>query len=218
MKRYILGHYCATDVDVEVMNKNTNLLILRELRNAYPNGLNTKELANKTGLPEKTVYAQLRELNSQYFIEEQEEKSRPRGRPGPRSVKDRAAKYVIEDMTHNFNQAMDEQYQFAPGYVSYRESFLDAWHKVVEDKDRNGLNSELMHFVDTVYRRFKESKVKKIVELSPTTKDYICSSCGLNHEARDFVRAILLHMLDHLEGESKYLDASPNHSPAFVSA
>jgi hypothetical protein len=28
------------------------------------------------------------------------------------------------------------------------------------------------------------------------TPDFCCSQCGLNHEARDFIRAILLHLID----------------------
>ena len=32
------------------------------------------------------------------------------------------------------------------------------------------------------------------------------TQCGINHEARDFVRAMLLHLLDHLERHDKFTD------------
>jgi hypothetical protein len=33
-----------------------------------------------------------------------------------------------------------------------------------------------------------------------------CSQCGVNHEARDFMRAMLLHLIDQLEKHSKFID------------
>ena len=37
-------------------------------------------------------------------------------------------------------------------------------------------------------------------------EDYRCSQCGLNHEARDFIRAVLLYMIDQFEQSKKFID------------
>ncbi|HZA06547.1 MAG TPA: hypothetical protein VE619_02480, partial [Nitrososphaeraceae archaeon] len=55
-------------------------------------------------------------------------------------------------------------------------------------------------------REFSESKDKNIRKWAPTVaKEFRCRKCALNHEVRDFVRAILLHVIDHLETDNKYL-------------
>ena len=41
-----------------------------------------------------------------------------------------------------------------------------------------------------------EAKAKKKLE---DNTNFCCGQCGINHEARDFIRAVLLHLLDHLE-------------------
>jgi hypothetical protein len=46
-----------------------------------------------------------------------------------------------------------------------------------------------------------ESDNEKIRRMVPT-KEFSCSQCGLNHEARDFMRAMLLHLIDELEQDS----------------
>jgi hypothetical protein len=38
------------------------------------------------------------------------------------------------------------------------------------------------------------------------TSKSCCVQCGINHEARDFVRATLLHLLDHLERHDKFIE------------
>jgi hypothetical protein len=35
---------------------------------------------------------------------------------------------------------------------------------------------------------------------------YWCSQCGLNHEARDFIRAVLLRLIDQLEKNDTVLN------------
>lgn len=41
---------------------------------------------------------------------------------------------------------------------------------------------------------------KIVKQLAPqTNRDFICSECGLNHEVRDFIRNVLLHLIDQLE-------------------
>lgn len=52
----------------------------------------------------------------------------------------------------------------------------------------------------------KESR--KIVKdwIPERTLEFCCTQCGLNHEVRDFIRAMLIHLIDKLEGYDKFFD------------
>jgi hypothetical protein len=67
MKEYISGYYCRDDLHLQIMNKDSNRRILEALRKAYPDGLIVEELAKKTKLPIKTIYAQKAELYREYY-------------------------------------------------------------------------------------------------------------------------------------------------------
>jgi len=45
----------------------------------------------------------------------------------------------------------------------------------------------------------------KIRNMAPPKQEYCCSLRGVNHQARDFLRAILLHLLDQLEENNKFV-------------
>ena len=42
--------------------------------------------------------------------------------------------------------------------------------------------------------------------LEKEKEDYRCSQCGLNHEARYFIRAVLLYMIDQFEQSKNFID------------
>jgi uncharacterized UBP type Zn finger protein len=42
-------------------------------------------------------------------------------------------------------------------------------------------------------------------------EDYCCSLCGLNHEARDFILAMLLYLIDQLEESSRFVKLLKNN-------
>ena len=82
MKNYIGGYYCRDDLHLQIMNKDSNRKILEALKDAYPEGLTVEELAKRTKLPLKTIYAQKAELYREYYINHlEEEKETKRGRP-----------------------------------------------------------------------------------------------------------------------------------------
>jgi hypothetical protein len=39
-----------------------------------------------------------------------------------------------------------------------------------------------------------------------------CRIEGINHEARDFARAVLLHLIDHLEKNNRFIDLMRNNN------
>jgi hypothetical protein len=61
----------------------------------------------------------------------------------------------------------------------------------------------LLKFIEKNLRIFSEQEQN----WAPTQKlNFCCSQCGINHEARDFVRALLLHFIDHFEKNNRLVD------------
>src|SRR5215212_11452830 len=83
---------------------------------------------------------------------------------------------------------------------------------------------QFLNFLDKTLRRISESKdddkIRRIASSSslPSAKskqigeNYCCYSlCGLNHEARDFIQAMLLYLFDQLEENSKFIKLLKNN-------
>jgi hypothetical protein len=142
MKDYFRGYYLGNDRELGVVSKESNRIILDALKEAYPSGLNASELLEKTGLPLKTIYASLKELNTELFINEL---GRPRKLPGRPLTKmlqssggERSAKYVIEDMSriYDINAIYPEgNYPLAPGNSEYPDELISAWHKLIAKEE-----------------------------------------------------------------------------------
>jgi hypothetical protein len=77
------------------------------------------------------------------------------------------------------------------------------------------IHSLLVKLLDSIFSKIDSlSFDRKIKDLGPRlesrrrggeSKDMICNYCGINHEARDFIRAILLHLIDGLETNDEYI-------------
>ena len=213
MKTYILGYYCKEKRHLTILNKGSNSSILDALLDAYPSALTATELADKTRLPEKTIYAQLNELNNLYINKIDNRKlSPPRGRPSsnPKSevIQRKSSSVVIE----NANKLFDLNHgkkdtNLPPGNVSYSEDFIKNISKILDQKDQINMNEMMIPIIEKIYRLTTESEDEKIKSIAPTNnKDYWCSQCGLNHEARDFIRAILLYMIDQFEQSKDFIE------------
>ena len=51
-----------------------------------------------------------------------------------------------------------------------------------------------------MFTRVHDHNDKKVRKWAPERNvQHCCSQCGLNHEARDFIRAVLLVLIDQLE-------------------
>lgn len=94
-----------------------------------------------------------------------------------------------------------------PGNVIYTDGFLDAWHTIIEKREEDALCDELQLFLDKIFTRIAEHEDEATKKWAPSVGiDHCCSQCGLSHEARDFTRAILLHLIDQLEKKPKFID------------
>ena len=64
-----------------------------------------------------------------------------------------------------------------------------------------------MPIIKKIYRFTIENKDNEIKRISPSTEEgYCCSQYGLNHEARDFIRAVLLYLIDQFEQSKNFID------------
>jgi hypothetical protein len=235
MKTYISGYYCRDDLHLQIMNKDSNRRILEALKDAYPEALSVEELARKTKLPLKTIYAQKAELYREYYVnhlEQEPEQIKKRGRPPTHIMHNRTeslrkrVSIVIED-TSGLHDAYEgkKPVPLPPGNVVYSDGFTDAWHKLVAKDEEEELCKTLLRFIEKIFYRLnqqytgvsstssisnssniKEQQIIKQKWAPERTIDFCCSQCGLNHEARDFVRAMILHLIDQFEKNNKYID------------
>ena len=219
MKQYIFGYYCTNDAQLDVISKESNRRILDALRESFPSGLSANDIEEKTGLPLKTVYACLKELNRELFVDQLGKQRKIRGRPLLREVQDgigerHRSQFVIEDRSRTYEMSNEDNYAMAPGNVDYPQDFIDAWHTIVPKEEEDELCTTLSQFLERSLTRMINHPNEEIRRWSPERslsgqedrKSMCCSQCGINHEARDFVRAILLHLLDHLERHGEFIE------------
>jgi hypothetical protein len=214
VKTYILGYYCLDEYDLQIFNKKSNLDILDALLDVYPSALTANELANKTGLPIKTIYAQLTELFREYLINEIDNRKlpQPRGRPRTDSKSQAGQRKSSSVVIENANSLFDlydgkKKTHLPPGHLSYSEDFIKNIPKILDQKNQIELNQLMLQIIKQIYRFTTESNDDGIKSIVPSTnEDYCCSQCGLNHEARDFIRAVLLYMIDQFEQSKDFIE------------
>jgi hypothetical protein len=222
MKNYVSGFYCRDDLHLQIMNKDSNRRILEALRKAYPEGLTVEELARKTKLPIKTIYAQKAELYREYYInhvaEEEGEYKHLRGRPSSESrsrdeARRKRVRIVIEDASGYHDPYEGKKpTPLPPGNVIFSDGFTEAWDNIVGKEQEEILCNELLRFIQIVFNRIDEltsgKDNGKIIKnwIPERMVEFCCTQCGLNHETRDFIRAMLLHLIDKLEKNDKFFD------------
>jgi hypothetical protein len=222
MKNYVSGFYCRDDLHLQIMNKDSNRRILEALRKAYPEGLTVEELARKTKLPIKTIYAQKAELYREYYInhlaEEEWEYKHLRGRPSSASrsreeARRKRVRIVIEDASGYHDPYEGKKpTPLPPGNVIFSDGFTEAWNNIVGKEQEEILCNELLRFIQIVFNRIDEltsgKENGKIIKnwIPERMVEFCCTQCGLNHETRDFIRAMLLHLIDKLEKNDKFFD------------
>ena len=156
----------------------------------------------------KTIYGQKVELYRQFYISNyyKEPKSTKRGRP-KLIPQDTAAgerhrdKYVIEETSGVYDVYEGKKpLPLPPGNVLYTEGFVDVWHKLVGKEEEEELCIVLLRYIEKILARVNNHDDAKVRKWAPERNiQHCCSQCGLNHEARDFIRAVLLRLIDQLE-------------------
>jgi hypothetical protein len=94
----------------------------------------------------------------------------------------------------------------------------DVWHTIVTKEEEIELCTPLLQFLERSLVRMSNHTSDEIRRWVPErciqgrdNANSCCVQCGINHEARDFMRATLLHLLDHFERHDKFIEFMKNH-------
>jgi DNA-binding transcriptional ArsR family regulator len=205
MGKYFEGYYCKDDNSVNGIGTDSSRKVLHTISRSYPFGITIKEISNQTKTEPSTIDHALKALEAAGFITKVIGK-RSRGKPAQTAVQynPRAYRYHIENIYSALNE--DDEYQFAPGYTKYTSDFLYAWKILVEKNQLDGVYSSLIRILTQVMTKITSAN-DRIKKLGPKTdKNMQCQFCGINHDARDFIRATLLRILNEFERSNMFMD------------
>jgi len=215
VSKYFQGYYCKDEKSVEGIKTENLRTVLQTISHSYPWGITPEEIHRQTGIPGDTVYGSLRTLTTFGFIKKDKYK-RHRGKsktladPYSEST---AFKFHVEN--RNFVLNKNGIYQLAPGCTQYNPDFLNAWSKLVEKHQEDEIYLSLMKLLNRVITKMSSLPHDRILrDMSPRAESYLngertsmhCQYCDINHEARDFIRAMLLHLIDRFEMTDYYVD------------
>lgn len=197
MRTYILER---SEPELRVLTDLDNRKILNELKKAYPTGLTTAELIERTESAESTIYTKKSNLLRENFIKELKPKRSRPGRPSSEidSSNVRSSKFIVEDA--NYLNYSKDRYRLAPGNVEYSVEFINIWNRITDIDEEKELHKILLHLIEKLLRRVCEAENQEVRQWAPTGgPQYCCLECGMNHEVRDFIRASLLRLIDRFE-------------------
>jgi hypothetical protein len=192
---YILGYYAPSDHLLETLANKKRRKMLNALVNSHPKPMEIKDIASKGKVRMKTVYGAtyLGRLKEDGFVREVDEIEETGG----------PSRYVFENV-NSLLRDRDPKYSLAPGNVEYRDEFKSLLNKLITQTEIKPKFRILLEFVKYIVESVKESGEQQIALKEDRIQ--LCSTCGLNHEARDFIRATLLYLLDRFEQSSEYLE------------
>jgi hypothetical protein len=175
--------------------------MLNVLLDAYPKGLDVKSIHEKSKLPDQTIYAQQDELYFNYYIHQIDERSRKRHERHARKVIiDQAKGIYDEDEGKNPTP-------LPPGNVFLDEHFKKVLCILVDPEEHKDLNVVIIQYIQRIYDRIRNHEDKDVRMWAPKREtEFCCTRCGLNHEARDFMRAMLISIIDEVENNCRFVE------------
>jgi hypothetical protein len=214
--RYIEGFYLD--------EKDSYLKQIRRVYDAledlYPWGGNDYAISEKSNVKFSTCRGYLKTELAK-FTQDEEKRDEGIALSGPGKIR-----YNIENCSFVLKMEKQSGKGFSPGYVNYKQDFLDGWNKIVEKSEVEDIHEILVKFLGNIFTKMDSipndptvKKIKPRLGMFPTQqivtrtgkqielkKDMRCDGCGINHEARDFIRAILLHLADLLEVNKEFIE------------
>jgi predicted transcriptional regulator with HTH domain len=199
MKSYVLGYYvhdpepAKHSLLMKRLASEEVRKILEALIDSHPTPMDISEIASKAKVNPKTVRGStyLSALVGAGFVREAEEGEETGG----------GIRYVVENV-NSLSRDKYPKYYLAPGNVEYDEEFKSALDKLIPQAEVKTKFRTFLEFVKYIVESVRQSDEQQIAP----KEDSVCSICGLNHEARDFIRATLLYLLDRFERSSYYLE------------
>ncbi len=180
-RSYLTHIPVRSHLEADILSRESTWNILSCVKNAGAAGASTDEIVKELNLPSTTVYTTLKELTRQEFllVLPKERKKNP---------KERKKRYLCEKPTWG-------KYRIDPAFmnaISYENVI-----KILAEK----LNQPILEVFSNLFEEFKtKSKLKSLLPVSEESR--ICPICKRNHEATEFVFAIILAALDSFLTES----------------
>jgi hypothetical protein len=211
LSKYIEGFYCKDEDSIKCIGSKNRRTVLDVLYKSYPLGKTEAEIIEnqdiKEMVPKGTVQRSLTDLRDANFLVRDDKKVENTVKNTGRRVN----KHDIENLNTVLN--FENEFQFAPGYVKYNPEFLEVWNKLVGKNDQDEIYPLLMRLLRKAFTKIPELNNKEIEPITSTLSrdkkkmiEYNCLNCGVNHEARDFIRAILLRLIDQLEINDDFIN------------
>jgi hypothetical protein len=200
--KYVTGvYYQNTDLKSRITPEKQE--ILDALREGYPIALSAKDLMNEHGIEESSAHNLSKELVRDNIII----RTTGKDAESKRIVK----KYCFEDYNFFLNSKEGYIFPFAPGYVQYIRDFLETYDNIRNKEFEDEVHDKLMDFlIDALSKKKIKPNVHRLDTLSKKkikpNVHRLDVGCGYDHEARDFIRATLLRLIDGLELNRRYIN------------
>ena len=220
MKDYVIGNYYKNEDQFEAVRNSSDRLILNNLRDSSPNaksvGRIEADFKDETIIVQSTIYSKIKKLEKYNYIQKLSSRQKKNARGSLISKKDGRNRgpdnttefYIFEEADNAMNllsQHTDSQwwlpgYSLAPGYVEYDKEFLNTWNtllgeRLIDKEDLNALSIKILSVLASTFSAIIKND-----------DDKHCINCGINHDARNLVRALLLKILDHVELSPQYIE------------
>jgi hypothetical protein len=153
----------------------------------------------------------LAELYREYFTGLSDTKGQlPRGRPAMNANTGRNRNRVVAEQVNEifdpYKGREKGETPLPPGHVEYTDQFVHLWTHLVEKGELEEITVIILRFLQKKVRESIESDIVTLSNIAPNNKiENCCVSCGVNHEARDFMRALSLRLIDEMEKSEPYL-------------
>ena len=182
--------------------------IFDQLSISHPKPLTVKDIVDNTTIAEATVRKAIKEFEHNKFITPIKEVRKPgKRKTGNRVIRKPEVPYIFENSNYYFNQLHNFKYQFAPGCVQYTNEFLQLYPTLIDETIKNRVQKLLIKSIEEVFRRIHNPSYS--IDKGLTSKIFnknLCPNCGFDHEARDLIRAILIHSIDELEVTHEFIE------------
>ena len=178
-KSYLTHFPVRSYHEADILSKESSWNILGYVRSAGASGVSADQIVNELNLPATIVYTTLKELRRLEFVSIL---------PRAMRSKERKKRYICERPTWG-KYRVDPDFMSAIAYEGVTKSFGEK------------LRKPLLETFSNLFEEFREkTKLKPFVPVPE--ESMICPICGRNHEATEFVFAILLATIDTFINDS----------------
>lgn len=235
VRRYIKGRYFSSDKEMEILKNTPERMIVDKLSEVYPARRTARQLEadfkERSDIVKSTIHDRLIKLKKEFFIYElnkQQDLELKNRRVfgalqdlGKKDESSISSKYVLEDVSNSLYPVLP--YHLAPGYCHYTDEFQAAWNHltpIIERELVENLRTNISGLINNILNIVESSRIDEVSNIAPMgmliendpiraktgLEHFRCANCGIDHESRDFIRAIVLHLLDDFEVSNDFID------------